>query len=120
MEQFKVCEKETKTKKFSKEGLAREAEVRSVESGIIWFVVASMPSVHSRERLCILWRAINLGNHLRCYAHQGHERQPAAHTEHEGSLDLLYCMWLRFGYETIGMPVGAYALPEELWCASCW
>lgn len=28
MEQFKVCEKETKTKKFSKEGLAREAEVR--------------------------------------------------------------------------------------------
>lgn len=27
MEQFKVCEKETKTKKFSKEGLAREAEV---------------------------------------------------------------------------------------------
>ncbi|CAM9140655.1 unnamed protein product [Scytosiphon promiscuus] len=27
MEQFKVCEKETKTKKFSKEGLAREAEM---------------------------------------------------------------------------------------------
>ena len=31
MEQFKVCEKETKTKKFSKEGLAREAEVRQGE-----------------------------------------------------------------------------------------
>lgn len=30
MEQFKVCEKETKTKKFSKEGLAREAEVSQV------------------------------------------------------------------------------------------
>lgn len=32
MEQFKVCEKETKTKKFSKEGLAREAEVRTVHA----------------------------------------------------------------------------------------
>ncbi|CAM9774241.1 unnamed protein product, partial [Discosporangium mesarthrocarpum] len=27
MEQFKICEKETKTKRFSKEGLAREAEM---------------------------------------------------------------------------------------------
>lgn len=35
MEQFKVCEKETKTKKFSKEGLAREAEVSRLTWGIV-------------------------------------------------------------------------------------
>lgn len=35
MEQFKVCEKETKTKKFSKEGLAREAEVREGKEEVV-------------------------------------------------------------------------------------
>jgi CCR4-NOT transcriptional regulation complex NOT5 subunit len=29
MEQFKVCEKETKTKTYSKEGLARETKIVS-------------------------------------------------------------------------------------------
>lgn len=44
MEQFKVCEKETKTKKFSKEGLAREAEV-SQESTMTGYGTAIMLSM---------------------------------------------------------------------------
>ena len=34
MEQFKVCEKETKTKTYSKEGLAREAKLATLEQRV--------------------------------------------------------------------------------------
>lgn len=50
MEQFKVCEKETKTKKFSKEGLAREAEVsRELTISCIGTAGTALISVNTRK-----------------------------------------------------------------------
>lgn len=51
MEQFKVCEKETKTKKFSKEGLAREAEVTAytVVQGLVQYLVQYFSTVQYRK-----------------------------------------------------------------------